>query len=89
MDFLNTHPEAMIRFRLLRDGEVHYYLEMTLDQWRTALGKYYYGWSNWQRHGYIVAITRRRGGEYTEEFQRRWARYVRTPDSPPRTTSTP
>ncbi len=34
------------------------------------------------RNGYIVAITKRVKGEYTEEFQDRWAAYIRQPDSP-------
>ena len=96
MDFLADHPGSRIRFRLLppraakedENPDPQYYLEMTLAEWRAALGEYCTR-PNWERHGYIVAITRRRNGKYTEEFQRRWARYVRTPDSPPRTTSTP
>jgi len=79
MAFLVDHPGSQIRFRLMRDGTVRYYLEMTLEQWRKALGKYYQkaAGRSWLRHGYIVAITRREAGEYTENFQDRWAAYVR------------
>ena len=51
-------------------------LEMNAEQWRGALGDYHDG-PTWLRNGYIVAITRRVDGEYTEEFQDRSAGYVR------------
>ena len=62
-------------FRLLRGGKARYLLEMTPGQWREALGSYAEG-STWPRNGYIVAVTRRRRGRYTEEFQDRWAPFV-------------
>ena len=78
MDFLADHPGSMIRFRLLRHGnpEPQYYLEMTLEEWRAVLGRCYSS-GNWERHGYVVAITRRHDGRYTEEFQPRWRGHVR------------
>ena len=76
MDFLQENRGSMIRFRLLREGEVRFYLEMTPNQWSEAVGNYSKT-SRWPRHGYIVAITRRQKGEYTEEFQKRWRDYVR------------
>ena len=76
MDFLDENPGTVIRFRLMREGMIRYFLEMNADQWREALGDYCEG-DTWRSNGYIVAITQRRGGEYTETFQDRWARHVR------------
>ena len=83
MDFLAAHPGSMIRFRLLRDEDENltpttprYFLEMTLEEWRAVLGRCYSS-GNWERHGYVVAITRRHDGRYTEEFQPRWRDHVR------------
>ena len=45
-------------------------------QRREALGSYYEG-PTWRRNGYIVAVTKRVDGEYTEEFQDRWAGFVK------------
>ena len=81
MDYLDEHAGAKIRFRLIRDGRVKFVLEMTPEEWREALGDYFDG-SGWRRNGYIVAITKRVKGEYTEEFQDRWGQYIRQPDSP-------
>ncbi len=78
MDYLDAHPGATVKYRLIRDGRVRHVLEMDADQWRDALGDYYEG-PTWRRNGYIVAITKRLKGEYTEEFQERWAEYVRKP----------
>jgi hypothetical protein len=75
MDYLDAHPGSTVRFPLIRDGRVKYVLEMNPEQWREALGDYYEG-SNWRRNGYIVAITKRVKGEYTEEFQDRWAPFI-------------
>jgi len=75
MDYLEAHPGTTIQFELIREGEVKFVLEMSAEQWRGALGDYHDG-PTWRRNGYIVAITRRVGGEYTEEFQERWAAYV-------------
>jgi len=75
MDYLDAHPGTTVQFRLVRDGEVRFVLEMGPEQWREALGSYYEG-PTWRRNGYIVAITKRVGGEYTEEFQERWAGFV-------------
>lgn len=77
MDYLDAHPGTTVQFRLLRDGEAKFVLEMNPEQWRAALGSYYEG-PTWRRNGYIVAITKRVGGEYTEEFQERWAGLVRS-----------
>ncbi len=55
---------------------MQFLLEMGPDEWRSALGSYVDG-PAWERNGYIVAITRREGGEYGLEFQDRWAPYVR------------
>lgn len=79
LEYLETHPGTRIRFRLIRKGRVRYRLEMDPEQWRTALGDYVDG-PSWTRNGYIVAITKRRDGEYTEEFQDRWRPYVREAD---------
>ena len=76
MDHLDKNPGTKMRFNLIRDGELRYVLEMTPDQWREALGDYYDG-DTWRTNGYIVAITKRRKGEYTEEFQERWGKWVR------------
>ncbi len=76
MDRLDRHPGMKVRFNLMKDGQVRYVLEMTPDQWRQALGDYYHG-DTWRPNGYIVAITKRRKGEYTEEFQERWGKWVR------------
>ena len=74
--WLEQHPGTKMRYRLIRDGRVRFLLEMSPEEWRTALGAY--GRSpSWERNGYVVAITQRRGGDYTEEFQERWSRYVR------------
>jgi len=78
MDYLDSHPGATVKFRLMRDGRVKRVLEMDADQWRGALGDYYEG-PTWRPNGYIVAITKRVRGEYTEKFQDRWAEYVRKP----------
>ena len=32
---------------------------------------------SWRLNGYIVAITKRVKGEYTEEFQDRWAAFIK------------
>jgi len=53
-------------------------LEMDAVQWREALGEYF-GGATWYRNGYIVAVTKRRQCECTEEFQERWAPLVREP----------
>lgn len=76
MDYLDEHPGTTVQFRLLRDGDVKYVLELDPEQWREALGSYYEG-PTWRRNGYIVAITKRVKGEYTEEFQDRWVKHVR------------
>lgn len=76
LEYLLAHPGKTIRFRLLRDGRLRYVLEMNAEQWQEALGEYY-GGAGWHRNGYIVAITKRKEGEYTEDFQERWAGYVR------------
>ncbi len=76
LEYLIAHPGKTIRFRLLRDGRLRYVLEMNAEQWQEALGEYY-GGPAWHRNGYIVAITKRKEGEYTEEFQERWGRFVR------------
>ncbi len=76
MDYLDDHPGMKIRFNLLKDGNVSYRLEMTPDQWREALGSYYLG-RTWRPNGYIVAVTKRKKGHYTEEFQERWAQWVK------------
>jgi hypothetical protein len=80
LDYLEANPGKKMRFRLIRDGEVKYLLEMTPEQWRRALGRYVKR-GKWRQNGYIVAITRRRGGEYTEEFQPRWERYVKAAEA--------
>jgi hypothetical protein len=84
LDWLESHPGTRMRFRLIRDGELRYLLEMTPEQWRDALGDYVEG-SGWLRNGYIVAITSRREGRYTEEFQERWRHLVREADDEERT----
>jgi hypothetical protein len=76
LDYLEAHPGTKIRFRLIKDDQVRYLLEMSPEEWRGALGSYVDG-PTWGRNGYIVAITRRREGEYTMEFQDRWAGFVR------------
>ena len=76
MDYLDGNPGMKIRFNLMKGDQVRYVLEMTPDQWREALGDYYQG-DTWRTNGYIVAITKRRKGEYTEEFQERWGKWVR------------
>ncbi len=78
LDYLDAHPGSTVRFPLIRDGKVKYVLEMDAGQWREALGDYYEG-PTWRRNGYIVAITKRVRGEYTEKFQERWEEYVRKP----------
>lgn len=75
LDFLEENPEIKVRFRLLRDGELRYVLEMDADEWREALGDYADG-PTWRRNGYIVPVTKMRDREYTEEFKERWAPYV-------------
>ncbi len=77
--WLERHPGAKMRYRLIRDGRVRFLLEMSPDEWRGALGRYG-GSPSWERNGYVVAITQRRAGDYTEEFQDRWASYVRRPE---------
>jgi hypothetical protein len=76
MDYLEANPGTKIRFRLMKGDEVRFHLEMSPKQWRKALGDYYRG-PNWRANGYVVAITHRREGEYTEEFQPRWRKYIR------------
>jgi len=77
--WLEQHPGTKMRYRLIRDGRVRFLLELSPNEWREALGRY--GRSpSWERNGYVVAITQRRGGDYTEEFQERWSRYVRRPE---------
>jgi len=77
--WLEHHPGTKMRYRLIRDGRVRWLLELSPDEWRGALGRY--GRSpSWERNGYVVAITQRRDGDYTEEFQDRWVRYVRRPE---------
>ena len=78
MAYLDAHPGSTVRYPLIRDGRVKYVLEMNPEQWREALGDYHEG-SSWPRNGYIVALTKRVSGEYTEEFQDRWAEYIRAP----------
>ena len=75
LDFLEENPGIKVRFRLLRDGELRYVLEMDADEWREALGDYADG-PTWHRNGYIVPVTKMRDREYTEEFKDRWAPYV-------------
>ena len=70
LDYLDAHPGTTVRFPLIRDGKVKYVLEMDADQWREALKDHYVS-PSWPRNGYIVAITKRVKGEYTEEFQDR------------------
>ncbi len=82
LEYLLAQPGKKIRFRLLRDGRLRYVLEMDAAQWQEALGDYY-GGPGWYRNGYIVAITKRKQGEYTEEFQERWAGYVTEPGETP------
>lgn len=77
MDFLDENPGTKIRFNLMKDDQIRYVLEMTPDQWRESLGDYYEG-DTWRTNGYIVAITKRRKGVYTEEFQERWGKWVKT-----------
>ena len=60
--------------------ELKFLLEMTPEQWRGALGDYVDG-PRWRTNGYIVAITRRQSGDYTTEFQDRWAPFVRPADA--------
>ena len=60
----------------MRDGRVQFVLELDTKAWQEALGGYH-GGPGWYRNGYIVAVTKRKQGEYTEEFQERWAGYVR------------
>ena len=79
LDYLEEHPGTKIRFRLIKDKQVRYLLEMSPEEWREALGSFVHG-PTWRRNGYIVAITRRREGEYTMEFQDRWAGLVREPE---------
>lgn len=76
MEYLISNPGKRIRFRLLRDGRARYVLELDAAQWQEALGEYY-GGAGWYRNGYVVAITKKKDGEYTEEFQERWGKYVR------------
>jgi len=76
LDWLEQHPGTKVRFRLIRDGEVRYRLEMTPEEWREALGEYADS-DAWRTSGYVGAVTRRRSGEYTEEFQDRWAPFIR------------
>jgi transcriptional regulator with XRE-family HTH domain len=76
LQYLEAHPGTKIRFRLIRDGQVRYVLEMGPEEWREALGDYV-DRTSWERNGYIVAITKRREGEYGTEFQDRWAEYVK------------
>jgi hypothetical protein len=83
LEYLIAHPGRTVRFRLLRDGRLRYVLEMNGEQWREALGEYY-GGAGWQRNGYIVAITKRVQGEYTEEFQERWGEFVKEAGTPDR-----
>jgi transcriptional regulator with XRE-family HTH domain len=78
MDYLLANPDKTIRFRLIRDGRVQHVLEMNAEQWQAALGDYYDG-PTWYANGYVVAITRRQKGAYTDEFQDRWAPFVRKP----------
>ena len=76
LEYLIARPDKKIRFRLLRDGRVKYVLALNAEQWQEAL-RDYYGGPGWYRNGYIVAITKRKRGEYTEEFQERWAKFVK------------
>jgi hypothetical protein len=69
---------AVIRFNLIRGGQVRFVLEMTADQWRRALGDYATG-ENWQRYGLVTKLTRTVQGQPTEEFLDRWAGCVRKP----------
>jgi transcriptional regulator with XRE-family HTH domain len=78
MDYLDAHPGGTMQFPLIRDGKVKFVLEMNPEQWREALGDYFEG-PSWRRNGYIVALTKRVSGEYTEEFQDRWAAFIRKP----------
>ena len=59
----------------VRSIRVKYLLEMSPKEWRQALGDYVDG-PSWRRNGYIVAITKRVEGKYTEEFQERWGGMV-------------
>jgi transcriptional regulator with XRE-family HTH domain len=77
LDYLEAHPGTKIRFRLIRDGKVEYLLEMGPEEWRGALGDHVVHGSSWRRNGYIVAITKRKEGEYGTEFQDRWAPFVK------------
>jgi len=51
-------------------------LELDAEASQEALGDDYDS-SGWHSNGYIVAVTKRKQGEYTEAFQERWAGYVR------------
>lgn len=67
-----------MRFRLLRDGQVRFVLELDSEGWRSALGSYAQG-EAWLRHGYVTRITRTANGRPTEDFNERWAPHVRAP----------
>jgi len=75
LHYLDDHPGSTVRFPLIRDSKVKFVLEMNAEQWREALGDHYVS-PSWPRNGYIVAITKRVKGEYTEEFQDRWAPFI-------------
>jgi len=79
LDYLEANPGMRMRFLLKKDGRVRFALEMTPGEWREALGSYVEG-ETWRRNGYVVAITHRRKGKYTEQFQPRWRSYVRPVD---------
>jgi hypothetical protein len=76
LHYLDDHPGSTVRFQLIRDGKVKFVLEMNAEQWREALRDHYLS-PAWPRNGYIVAITKRVKGEYTEEFQDRWAEFIK------------
>ena len=65
---------GFIRFVLIRDGSPKYWLDMDADQWKTALGDYYYG--KWEQNGYATRLTSTSGGAPTERFVARWASHV-------------
>jgi len=65
---------GFIRFVLIRDGVPRYWMEMTADQWKTALGSYYHG--KWATNGYATRLTSTQDGAPTERFITRWRPHV-------------
>lgn len=79
LDQLEAAPGSRIEFHLNRNGTARFILAMTSDQWKTALGRYYYG--KWRKNGYAVSLTRSLNGRPIEEFVPRWARHIRPADA--------